>query len=79
MGSLIHISNCQKTVVTREWSRQGSKYICLQSLESKLYLTKMFTKKLFLETSPIYYVLTMHFKPLKIFQLPNNIYIHITR
>ncbi len=24
-----------KTVVTREWSRQCSKYICLQSLESK--------------------------------------------
>ncbi len=33
-----------KTVVTREWSKQGSKYICLQSLESKLYLTKIFLK-----------------------------------
>jgi hypothetical protein len=36
-------------------------------------------KKLFLETSPIYYVLTMYFKPLKIFQLPSSIYIHIRR
>ncbi len=35
--------------------------------------------KFFLETSPIYYVLTMHFKPLNIFQLTNSIYIHITR
>ncbi len=34
-------------------------------------------KKFFLDTYPIYYVLTMLFKPLKIFHLPNNIYIHI--
>ena len=31
-----------KTVVTREWPRQCSKYICLQSLESKLYFAKIF-------------------------------------
>ena len=31
-----------KTVVTREWSRQGSKFICLQNLRSKFYLTKIF-------------------------------------
>ncbi len=33
MGSLIHIQNLgleSKTVVTREWSRQGSKSICLK-------------------------------------------------
>ncbi len=36
-----------KTVVTREWSRKGSKYICLQSLESKLYWTKIFLKNSF--------------------------------
>ena len=64
-----------KTVVTREWSRQGSKFICLQNLGNKLYFTKIFLKKFFLDTSPIYYVLTMHFRPLKIFQLPNSIYI----
>jgi hypothetical protein len=32
-----------------------------------------------LDTYPIYYVLRMYFKPLKIFQLPNSIYIHIRR
>ena len=31
-----------KTVVTREWSWQGSKFICLQNLRSKLYFTKIF-------------------------------------
>ncbi len=36
-----------KTVVTREWSRQGSKFICLQNLRSKFYLTKIFLKILF--------------------------------
>ncbi len=36
-----------KTVVTREWSRKGSKYICLQSLESKLYWIKIFLKNSF--------------------------------
>ena len=36
-----------KTVVTREWPRQCSKYICLQSLESKLYLTKILLKNSF--------------------------------
>ena len=36
-----------KTVVTGEWSRQGSKFICLQNLRSKLYLTKIFLKILF--------------------------------
>ncbi len=30
-----------KTVVTREWSRQGLKFICLQNLRSKFYLTKI--------------------------------------
>ncbi len=36
-----------KTVVTREWSRQGSKFICLQNLRSKFYLTKIFLKNSF--------------------------------
>ena len=31
-----------KTVVTREWSRQGLKFICLQNLRSKFYFTKIF-------------------------------------
>jgi hypothetical protein len=31
-----------KTVVTREWSRQGSKFICLQNLRSKFYSPKIF-------------------------------------
>ena len=35
------------TVVTREWSRQGLKFICLQNLRSKFYLTKIFKKILF--------------------------------
>ncbi len=67
-----------KNVVTREWSRQGSKFICLQNLRSK-FINKNIFLKFFLDTYPIYYVLTMHFKPLKIFQLPNSIYIHIRR
>ncbi len=36
-----------KTVVTREWSRQGSKFICLQNLRSKFHLTKLFLKNSF--------------------------------
>jgi hypothetical protein len=36
-----------KTVGTGEWSRQGSKYSCLQSLKSKLYFTKIFLKNSF--------------------------------
>ncbi len=30
-----------------KWSRQGSKFICLQNLRSKLYLTKIFLKNSF--------------------------------
>jgi len=36
-----------KTVVTREWSWQGSKFILLQNLRSKFYLTKIFLKNSF--------------------------------
>jgi hypothetical protein len=36
-----------KTVVTREWSNQGSKFICLQNLGSKFFLTKIFLKNSF--------------------------------
>jgi hypothetical protein len=36
-----------KTVVTREWSRQGSKFIGLQNFRSKFYLTKIFFKNSF--------------------------------
>jgi hypothetical protein len=36
-----------KTIVTREWSRQGSKFICLQNWRSKLCLTKLFLKNSF--------------------------------
>ena len=36
-----------KTVVTKEWSWQGSKFICLQNLRSKFYLTKIFKKNSF--------------------------------
>jgi hypothetical protein len=43
MGSLIYITKfrslSKKTVVTRECLRKGAKYICLQNLGSKLYLT----------------------------------------
>ncbi len=59
--SKIYVSQ-SKTVVTREWLRKGSKYICLQNLESKLNVTKIF-----LETYPIYYVLGMEFKPSETF------------
>jgi hypothetical protein len=48
MESLIHIPKYEsKTVVTREWSRQGSKFISLQNLRSKFYLTKIFLKNSF--------------------------------
>ncbi len=43
------------------------------------FINKNIFKKFFLNTFPIYFVLTMHFKPLKIFQLPNSIYINIRR
>ncbi len=46
-GKCVFLVSKSKTVVTREWSRHGSKYICLQSLESKLYLTKIFVKNSF--------------------------------
>ncbi len=36
-----------QTVVTREWSRQGSKFIYLQNLRSKFYLTKIFLQNSF--------------------------------
>jgi hypothetical protein len=52
-----------KTVVTREWSRQGSKFICLQNLRSKFYLTKIFFLNSFWTHNPIYYVLRMYFNP----------------
>ncbi len=42
-----YICTKSKTVVTREWSRQGSKFICLQNLTSKFYLTKIFLKNSF--------------------------------
>jgi hypothetical protein len=61
MGSLIHTP---KTVVTRGCLRKGSKYICLQNLESQLYLTKYLLKIIFGNISHLLqYVLTMHFKP----------------
>ncbi len=51
MGSLTHIQKFKvsksKTVVTRECLRKGSKYVCLQNLESKLYLTKICLKNYF--------------------------------
>jgi hypothetical protein len=48
MELLIHITlfevSKSQTVVTRECLEKGSKYICFQNLEHKLYLTKMFLK-----------------------------------
>ncbi len=51
----------------------------MTKLEDLTVYNKNIFKQFFLETSPIYYVLTMHFKPLKIFQFPNSIYIFIRR
>ncbi len=56
-----------KIVVTREWSRQGSKYICLQSLESKLYLTKIFLKNSFWRHLPSTMFWQCILSPLKFF------------
>jgi hypothetical protein len=39
-------------------------------------MKQKFKKSHFLDTSPIYYVLTTHFKPLKKFQHLNRLSIH---
>jgi hypothetical protein len=57
----------------------GFKIYLFAKFEKYILFFKNIFKKFFLDTYPIYYVLTMHFKPLKIFQLPNGIYIHIRR
>jgi len=59
--------------------KTGFKIYLFAKFGKETLFNKNIFKKFFLETSPIYYVLTMHFKPLKIFQLPNSNYIHIRR
>ncbi len=82
MGSLIHISNfwsLSQNCSHKRMVKTGFKIYLFAKFGKLTLFSKKFFKKFFLETSPIYYVLTMHFKPLNIFQLTNSIYIHITR
>jgi hypothetical protein len=49
--------------------KTGFKIYLFAKFEKKILCNKNIFKKFFLDTYPIYYVLTMHFKPLKIFHL----------